>query len=145
MTVSYADTSALARCYFSDEPESAELRASLLASGEAVLASELALVELRSAVAAAVRAQRLRRPTPTLLHIRQDLIDGRFRLVPVTSAIVSDAATLVERHPLRTLDALHLATALSFREALGTDDPVVFVTRDHAQADAARAEGLTVA
>jgi len=44
--------------------------------------------------------------------------------------------------PLGTLDAIHLATALAWREASGTD--LVMATHDRALATAARAAGFTV-
>ena len=49
------------------------------------------------------------------------------------------AATLVEKHPLRAADALHLASALELR----SPDLVVAVWDEHLAA-AARAEGLRV-
>jgi predicted nucleic acid-binding protein len=44
--------------------------------------------------------------------------------------------------PLGTLDAIHLSTALTWREARGSD--LVMATHDKALATAARAAGLTV-
>jgi predicted nucleic acid-binding protein len=45
---------------------------------------------------------------------------------------------------LATLDAIHLATAERFREALGPRDPFVFATHDRELAAAARASGFEV-
>ncbi len=45
---------------------------------------------------------------------------------------------------LATLDAIHLATAERFRDALGSRDPFVFATHDHELATAARAAGFDV-
>ncbi|WP_341358414.1 PIN domain-containing protein [Georgenia sp. M64] len=53
---------------------------------------------------------------------------------------VQDVACDVGEPSLRTLDALHLASALLLGEAL-----TVLVTYDHRLADAARAAGLVVA
>ena len=50
MTLLYADTSALVRAYFEDEPDHAPLRERLLEGGEPVVTSELARVELASAI-----------------------------------------------------------------------------------------------
>ena len=44
--------------------------------------------------------------------------------------------------PLGTLDALHLATAMSWRDA--RDEDIVFATHDRALATAARSTGFTV-
>ena len=52
--------------------------------------------------------------------------------------------TLVDRHGLRGYDAVHLASALTVsneRQHAGMS-PLVFVSADRTQLDAARAEGL---
>jgi predicted nucleic acid-binding protein len=59
-------------------------------------------------------------------------------LVPIDDRVLERAARL-ERPELRTLDALHLATALSLGEEIG-----VILTYDDRLAGAARAAGLTV-
>lgn len=48
------------------------------------------------------------------------------------------------KHSLRTLDALHVAVALVQCPPIADGEEVVFVTRDHDQAVAAAAAGLTV-
>lgn len=70
MSLRYADTSALIRAYFDDEPDHDSLRQLLLEGAEPVVSSELARVELASAVAAAGRAGRL--PRPHLMQARFD-------------------------------------------------------------------------
>ncbi len=59
-------------------------------------------------------------------------------LMPLDDTIL-DEATGFEPTTLRSLDALHLATALSIRDDLG-----VFVTYDQRLAAAAEASGLSV-
>jgi hypothetical protein len=54
------------------------------------------------------------------------------------------ARKLVLDHPLRTLDAIHLATALIEATAFAGGDEVAMVTRDQRQATAAKACGLRV-
>jgi len=49
---------------------------------------------------------------------------------------------IVQRHPLRGLDAIHLASALHVREE--SSERVLFVCGDRRLLAAARAEGLTV-
>jgi len=51
---------------------------------------------------------------------------------------------MVTTHTVRTLDAIHLAVALTDATALAAGEPVVLVTRDQQQAAAARAVGLPV-
>lgn len=60
-------------------------------------------------------------------------------LVPLEDALL-EKATSLDPPPLRSLDALHLATALSVREDLGA-----FFTYDQRLAEAAEAHGLPVA
>ncbi|MGH2670789.1 MAG: PIN domain-containing protein, partial [bacterium] len=62
MSLLYADTSALVRAYFEDEPDHARLREKLLEGEEPVVTSELARVELASAIRAAAETGRLRSP-----------------------------------------------------------------------------------
>src|SRR4029450_3492853 len=54
------------------------------------------------------------------------------------------APPLVVEHPLRTLDAVHLAIALEDGLAISAPDQLALVTRDRRQAEAARALGLPV-
>jgi uncharacterized protein len=59
-------------------------------------------------------------------------------LLPIDDALLDEAASL-RPNVLRSLDALHLATALSVRDEVG-----VFVTYDGRLATAAEEHGLTV-
>ena len=138
----FADTSALARVYLADEPESHELRTLLRNSGEAVVASELVRVELARAAKSAERAGRIPDALPVLSRIDADLGGpvGLVDLDPVT--ILPLARELVLDHRLGTLDAIHLAVAVEERGR--SPDPVVFVTRDAGQAAAASALGFAV-
>jgi hypothetical protein len=63
-------------------------------------------------------------------------------LVESSALDLAGAHTLVLEHPLRTLDAIHLAVALGDASELAAGEPVIFVTRDQVQAEAARALGL---
>lgn len=67
------------------------------------------------------------------------IVVGDLDLVPLDRA-VQDVACDVGDPSLRTLDALHLASALLLGDAL-----TVLVTYDHRLADAARAAGVVVA
>ncbi|CAN5546227.1 hypothetical protein BH24ACT26_BH24ACT26_07260 [soil metagenome] len=114
---------------------------------EPVVTSELARVELASAIQAAARAGRLRRPGGVLARIDADCQEAGpialLRLRP--QALVPLAYKLVLEHRLRTLDALHLAVALEECPILAGDEDIVFVTRDENQATAASAMSLAVA
>lgn len=65
----------------------------------------------------------------------------RFAVVTLDNAILTAAARLVGRHPLRGYDAVQLATALAVLEA---EPSTRFVSFDTALNGAAAAEGLQV-
>lgn len=60
-------------------------------------------------------------------------------LLPLDDKVIDEALDL-EPPALRSLDALHLATALSIRDDVG-----VFIAYDHRLLTAARSSGLNVA
>jgi predicted nucleic acid-binding protein len=122
----YLDSSALLKLLF-EEPESAALERWLVdRAGTAVASSELAKVEV-------VRATR--RLHPGALPAARTLLAG-LDLVPLTGELIEQAGEVVDPL-LRTLDSLHLASALSIRAALSA-----FVAYDHRLAGAAAAAGL---
>lgn len=142
----YADTSALVRAYFPDEPDSAALRALLLEGEDPVVTSELTRVEFAGAVSAAARAGRLADARVILDRFDVDCADdgplALLRLDPASALPL--ARRLVGEHRLRTLDAIHLAVALTDGVELAAGEPVDVVTRDDAQAAAATDLGLGV-
>lgn len=146
MSLRYADTSALVRCYFPDEPDHDHLRALLLEGAEPVVTSELTRLELASAVHGAHRAGRVVEPRELLATIDVDFgAAGPVTLLRLQADVVLRAATeLVSLHPLRSLDALHLAVVRSTVTEIAAGEPIVLVTRDRRQMAAADALGLPV-
>lgn len=132
--------------YLADEPDHNELRALLFEGSGPVVTSELARVELASAVEGAVRARRI--VAGDRLHDRIAADTGESGSILLAAfrpgAIVPRAEDLVRKFRLRTLDAIHLAVALEDAPGYAGDDEVVLVTRDADQAAAARALGLAV-
>jgi hypothetical protein len=144
----YADTSALVRAYFADEPDHAELRATLLEGQDLVVTSELARVELANAVRSAARAGRLKRWREVLARFDAHCQPaGPIALLKLRPDVLLPAAyRLVLHHELRTLDALHLATAVTdCPELAQEEEDVAFITRDSKQATVAKALGFDVA
>jgi predicted nucleic acid-binding protein len=121
----YLDTSALLKLVF-DEPERPALR-TFIAQAAVPLASVLLRIE-------AVRA--CRRLAADAAEVAERLVRG-VQLIPIDQQVV-DAACVIEDPGLRSLDAIHLATALTI-----SPRPVI-VTYDHRLADAAVASGLNV-
>jgi predicted nucleic acid-binding protein len=146
VTLLYADTSAVVRAYFGDEREHTELRKLLLRGADPVVTSELTRVEFASAVVAAARARQVAAPTPVLERFDLDCAEeGPFCLLRLDSQVVLPLARrLVAQQAVRMLDAIHLAVALTDATALAAGEPVVLVTRDRQQAEAAKALGLSV-
>jgi hypothetical protein len=71
---------------------------------------------------------------------------SRYQIVPLTTAIVDLAGELVERYPLRSYDAIHLATALAVQQSLQRRNlsPLTFLSADDRLNDAVTQEGLVV-
>jgi uncharacterized protein len=123
----YIDSSAVLKLAIR-EPETAALEAHLAAL-DGLVSSRLTVLECRRA---ARRTSRVR-----VLQAVDDVLDAVY-LLDVTQAILDDAAR-ADPPLLRSLDAIHLATALSIGDA-----QVEVITYDKRFADAARANGLTV-
>jgi predicted nucleic acid-binding protein len=124
----YLDSSAFVKVVV-EEPESAALRAYLAADEARRVSSALLRTE-------ALRAVRHLGPE-VLANVREGL--RRVDLVAIDDRIL-DAAGILEPGVLRTLDAIHLATAL----AVG-DDLEAIVTYDERMVAAARSLGLPTA
>jgi len=99
----------------SHEPDSPAYDGLVL--GKAVVTSELAVVEVRSALLTKERAGRIsRQARQTGWRLFQDKVrDQEFVLLPLNRQIVERAGAVIDQcHPtvpLRTLDAIHVATA----------------------------------
>lgn len=107
MSAAYVDASALVKL-FKAERETEAFRAAL-ADWPVQVASEIIRVE------AICTARRL--GDEDVLHRARVTLE-QISLVPVTSEII-ELATDAHTPPLRAMDAIHLATALSMREDLG--------------------------
>ena len=143
MATVYLDTSALIKRYI-DEEGTAQVIALTEGSVSArVIILDVALLESRSAVRRRQRegdisdsdADRI------LKQIEEDA-SSSFLFQPSTSAVMEEAARLIDRHPLRTYDALQLAGCLVARR--GVAEPLTFVCADARLCDVAGLEGLTV-
>jgi len=124
--VTYVDSSAIVKLAVA-EPESAALRRAL-SRRQTLVTSALARTEVaRALLALGPEAVR-----------RGDEVLRRLQLLRVNDRVLSDAGRL-EPAELRSLDAIHLATAQQFGTSLRR-----VVTYDARMADAARALGWSV-
>jgi predicted nucleic acid-binding protein len=125
----YLDSSAIVKL-IAPEPETAALVEMLRTDSEAI-SSALARVEV-------LRAVRRVGSSPERTSRAQEVLD-RIALVPIDDDILHDAARLAPRG-LRTLDAIHLATALMLSPDLES-----VITYDTRLSDAAVEAGLAAA
>lgn len=138
--VAYVDTSAFVKLYDAAEPGAEALRLRLRATKAA--ASVLLLPEAMSAVARKLRLKQIdadaaRRLRGAIGRDFQNVLKVRLG-VPV----LREAERLLFSHPLRSSDAIHLASALVLGRT--REEPSQFLTADRALADAAVSEGLDV-
>jgi uncharacterized protein len=136
----YVDTSALVKWYL-EEPFSSEFEA-YIADRSDICISRLTVVELRCALARRRRNGEInqRYETVALDTFDTDVRRGYLQVLKLDDARYAEARKLIDQLadiPLRTLDALHLATAKAHRCRH-------FVTADKTQATAARTLGLNV-
>lgn len=110
----YLDTCVIVKL-ISHEPDSEAY--DRLVRGHPVTTSELAVAEVRSALFAKERTGRISRAARLAgWHLFQERVrEGEFELLPLNRLVLERAGGIVEQcHPqvpLRTLDAIHVATA----------------------------------
>ena len=135
----YCDSSVLVKRYVR-EPGRRRLLA--LLRDRSCVSSALTPVEIRSAFRRRVHEGSLDvTRLPALLdHLAADR--SHWTLVTIGPEVLAVAETLAATHPLRTLDAIHVASAHLFSVRMPT--PSLFASADRRQTDAAAAMGLTV-
>jgi predicted nucleic acid-binding protein len=147
VTTYYLDTSALVKRYV-DEAGSTWMRDICDPSGDPVLVTSVLLIaELTSALNRRLREESI------LAHDYERLRDAfrrdclrEYEILPISDTVVELACELLERHPLRASDALHLATSLTAHRLfanVGLPSPV-FIGADARLLDAAVTEGLGI-
>jgi predicted nucleic acid-binding protein len=135
----YFDTSVLLKRYVREEG-SAQARVSM--RRYRFLSSALTPVEARSALCRwRISGDLTEQDFTTILsRIRRDR--SYWELVVITPLVLTHTEELVQTTGVKTLDALHLGSALAFQALAGIRIP--FVTADIRQRDAARRLDLTV-
>jgi predicted nucleic acid-binding protein len=135
----YFDTSVLVKRYVKEAGSSASRK---LLQRYRFLSSAVVPVEVLSALGRRRTAGELTQRD--FLAIRSRLHKDRpyWELVEVGPIVLSQAEELVQRTGLRTLDALHVASALTFQAASGLTIP--FITADARQRDAAEILALNL-
>ena len=131
----FFDSSALAKRYI-EEKGSDQVQA-ILSSASALAISVICVPEIVSALCRRRRERKIStaeyRNAKTL--VLSDIDDAT--VIGITEEVIAQAVALLERFPLRSADALHVACASEW----STD---LFVSADDRQCKAARARGLPV-
>jgi len=137
----YVDTSVLLKRYL-DEPGTREARRIL--RRYRVVVSAIAPVEAISAV----RRRRAMGDVADddLRAILSRLAEDRsyWEFVDLTAQVLDRAEQVIQRTGVRTLDAVHLASALTIQTTGGRRRAAQFVTSDARQRDAAKGLGLGI-
>ena len=139
----YLDTSALIKLYIEEEGTARVIGVTEGADAHDVVILDIARVESRSAIRRRERESDISRAEANrILSRMEDDISSFFLVQPSSSAVLEEAARLVDRYSLRALDALQLAGCLVFqRDAPG---PVTFVCADAPLCRAAESERLAI-
>lgn len=113
--VIYVETSALL-CWLLNEPGATAI-AERLASASQIVSSSLTLIEAQRAVLRAEREGRIK--AAQAIALRSQLLGATrsWKILRITKGIEQRAAEKFPVEPIRTLDAIHLATLLEFLAA----------------------------
>jgi predicted nucleic acid-binding protein len=107
------------------------------------LVSSLAALEVRAAFLRRMRQGRLSEDQTRSLLDAVTSESNRIVEQPVNASVLELTRYVLDRHPLNTVQGIHLATALTARDILQLTE-VVFVSSDADLIEAATAEGLKV-
>jgi predicted nucleic acid-binding protein len=136
----YLDTSALIKRYI-NEPGTEEVRAWIRAAE----ATSLSIMTRAETTAGLTRLQRRGLITEENYKatLEQFRIDWEwYQRIPINEELIERADFLACQHGLRGYDAVHLAAALIWQEALAM--PVTLATYDQDLADAGKKSGLKI-
>ena len=135
----YFDTSVLVKRYIKEKGSAPTRR---LLQRFRFLSSAVAPVEAISALSRRRTSGELAPQDFLAIRSRLHKDLAYWDLVEVSEHVLRHAEELVQKTDVRTLDALHIASAVMFQTASRLTIP--FVTSDAKQRDAAQATGLTV-
>ena len=134
----YLDTSALIK-RFVNERGSLLVR-SLVQRDRAVATAKIAYAEMFAGLTRKLRERNLSKTQYNLACRQFDRDWHAYIRVELGDDILGLARDLIQRHPLKGFDAVHLASALSLKIAL--DEEITFAATDARLLKAAKAENL---
>ena len=131
----FLDTSALAKRYVAEQGSDQVL--AVCQQADSLVVSVICLPELISTLCRLVREEKLASAAYRALKggMMANLAD--VDICEITQEVLASVVSLLELHPLRAMDGLHVACALA-------SAPDAFVSADHRQISAARKAGLSV-
>lgn len=131
----FLDTSAFAKRYVAEQGSDEVL--AMCQQADSLVVSVICLPELASTLSRLVREKKLSQADYLKLkgNAMADMAD--IDVCQLTPEVLASVVSLLELHPLRAMDALHVACALACK-------PDVFVSADHRQLSAARKAGLKI-
>jgi predicted nucleic acid-binding protein len=139
MDYAYFDTSALIKRYVEEQGRREVL--TLLRDNQCVVSAVLP-VEVRSALRRRVAGKSLdaKRVPGILKRLAADR--AYWTIIEVSREVLATAESLSGAHPLRALDAIHVASAKLFADRTGSQ-AFTFVSADAQQTNVAEALGIT--
>lgn len=131
----FLDTSAFAKRYVAEQGSDKVI--ALCQQADSLVISVICLPELISTLSRLLREKKLAKADYKKLKsdAMADLAD--VDICQLTPDILTSVVSLLESHPLRAMDALHVACALAV-------EPDIFVSADHRQLTAAQKAELKV-
>jgi uncharacterized protein len=148
--VYYLEPSALVK-YYVTEPGSTWVRQVVDEEANVLVSAEITIAEVAAALGVIALMGRISRRQRDAFWGRftRDLL-RRYEFLPTRRTIITRAAALYLKHPLRGFDAIHLASGLQLQDTLAQQEAgdnalsSTYVTSDDRLLTAAQAEGLTV-
>ncbi|ELZ58121.1 MULTISPECIES: type II toxin-antitoxin system VapC family toxin [unclassified Haloferax] len=139
MPILYFDTCALVKRYYKENGHE-KVKQLINTSTNTVVLNDFGSVEVASALRKKYRQNDLTE-TNARLRLARFLYDRgkEYTVYDTTSSVLLDSIGLVSKHDLRSLDSIHLSTALKIREK---HPNLQFVTADGDLYQAAESEGM---
>ena len=142
MSIQYWDTSALIKRYHIEKGSNRvnDLFAEIESGGSKGIISYLGVLESLSAITR--RKEEIKGDYRKVIKGMLTEIMDKFTIVPIDNYIMELAMKLVIKHNLRSLDSIHLATALMISQYV--EKEVVFISSDSELLKAAKKEGFEI-
>lgn len=134
----YLDTSALIKRFV--EEKSSQFVQAMVDSGEAVATAKIAYAEVFSGLTRKLRAGQIAKLSYDLACRQFESDWNAYIRVELNDALLMLARDLIRRHGLKGFDAIHLASAVRLKDAIGEE--AIFAAADRRLLRAAAAEPL---